>query len=99
MSEQVQSGGDPWWELARLTRREFLRASMAIGLGSVYLAGCSPCSQQPSQMPAHPASTSLPGLVLPAALGVSIHLSPTLLADIAQLAEVCFRVSRLALGW
>ncbi len=82
---------------SRLTRRAFLRAGVvAAGLGSAALAGCD----EPPVVSTRPASTpGLPALVLPAGLGVNLHLTSTTHAQIAQLARVGFRFARLDLLW
>lgn len=101
MGERMQSGDDSWWLLG-YTRRAFLRATslLAASLGSAWLAGCSP-GGQPKHAPAPTPTASVQpsGFVIPAGLGVNIHLSATTRADIIKLAEVGFRVVRLDFSW
>ncbi len=105
MNNQARGGDDRWRDVARawLTRRAFLRAGgLAAGLGSAWLVGCSPApvskkAAAPTPTPEVQAVT--PGPAVPVGLGVNIHPSPTMRADIMQLAAVGFRVVRLDLSW
>ncbi|MGH2480566.1 MAG: cellulase family glycosylhydrolase, partial [Ktedonobacteraceae bacterium] len=105
MNKQAWGGDDLWRNLADtwLTRRAFLRTSgLATGLASTWLAGCSPGAspkKATAPTPTHDVRASTPGLVIPAGLGVNIHPSPTMRADIGQLAAVGFRVVRLDFSW
>ena len=66
------------------------------------LAGCdaSPAAgTRPVSTPGAASSPGLPALVLPAGLGVNLHLTSATRAQIAQLAGVGFRFARLDLSW
>src|SRR5579883_1149966 len=88
---------------SRLTRRAFLRASALVaGLGSTTFVGCDAPPVASSDLVPTPASVTpadSPALVLPAVLGVNLHLTQTTRAQIARLAEVGFRFARLDLLW
>lgn len=106
MKDQAREEEDCGKNLARtwLTRRAFLRASgLAAGLGSSWLAGCSPNTAPKNTATPTPAihnvRVGIPELMVPTALGVNIHPSPTIHADIMQLAAVGFRAVRLDISW
>lgn len=106
MKDRERRGEGRWRNPARswLTRRAFLRASgLAAGLGSAWLVGCSsntaPKNATTPTPAIHDVRVGIPGLTVPAGLGVNIHPSPTMRADIMQLAAVGFRVVRLDISW
>ncbi|MGH2481834.1 MAG: cellulase family glycosylhydrolase, partial [Ktedonobacteraceae bacterium] len=101
MGKRIQRGGDPWWGLAHrwLTRRTFLQASgLAAGLGSFWLAGCSPRAQL-KDVTAPVSVHTMPAELVPAGLGVNIHPNSATDADLTALATVGFRVVRLDVSW
>jgi hypothetical protein len=88
---------------SRLTRRAFLQASALVaGLGSTTLAGCDAPPVAGSHFVSTPVSATPAdsrALILPAGLGVNLHLTQAVRAQIAQLAEAGFRFVRLDLLW
>ncbi len=88
---------------SRLTRRAFLRASaLAACLEGMALAGCDApplAGPRPISAPNIASPAAFPSPVLPAGLGVNLHLTSAILAQIAQLAGMGFRFARLDLFW
>ncbi len=92
----------------QLKRREFLKASLAAGLGGAFLAGCNGGTSSsggsaglPKSTPAHAISQGLPEAPGPLSLGVNGHFTTAsdLEAQVEKLAAIGFGFMRLDLLW